>query len=235
MNHPASKMAQVVLASFMAIAGYQSKQGEVKDVSQRAVEINTQQAEVKPKWEAICSVTQAGFSVEFSSQSGDVTEDDMIVAIRWPDGSRTPIPAKPAWFMEARNVISDSKNLCTTIVGYGLPGRRVLLWFLRNDRPSYNQLQLALLDINGRHILDMQKDIGEVANDLTIVRRTNGFSVQLFKEWRQDSSTGGEIGVPDWKDIIIKEDHIIAVWRGDTGNPKPAKKASKKNGGSGSR
>lgn len=235
MNHPASKMAQVVLASFMAIAGYQSKQGEIKDVSQRAVEINTQQADGKPKWSAACSLPEAALTVEFNSPSGDVTEDDMTVTVRWSDGSSTPIPAAPGWFTEAMNVTWEAENVCTGIVGNALPGKRLLLWFFRNDRPDRDQLQLALLSVADKRVLDIKADIGEIAIDPIMINRGSGFSVQLLKESRQNGPGGGEFGVPEWKDIIIKEDHIIAVWHCDTGNPKPAKKASKKNGGSGSR
>lgn len=165
----------------MGIAGCQSnpaKRGEVKELSPPAVEIETQQTEDKPNWEAICSAPQAEFSVEFSSQSGAVTEDDMTVAIRWPDGSHTPIPAKPAWFTQARNVISDTGNLCTTIVGHRLPGRRVLLWFLRNDRPNYDQLQLTLLDVNRKRVLDIQNDIGI---DLSLF----GAVTPAIRSWRR--------------------------------------------------
>src|SRR5215475_2092628 len=235
MNHPASKMAQVVLASFMAIAGYQSKQGEIKDVSQRAVEINTQQAEGKPKWSAVCSLPEAALTVEFNSPSGDVTEDDMTATVRWSDGSSTPIPVKPGWFTEAVDVTWEAENVCTRIVGNALPGKRLLLWFFRNDRPFRDQLQLALLSVADKRVLDTKADIGQIAFNPIMINRGSGFSVQLNKGSRQNGSGGGEFGVPEWKDIIIKEDHIIAVWHCDTDNPKPAKKASKKNGGSGSR
>ena len=235
MNHPASKMAQVVLASFMAIAGYQSKQGEINDVSQRAVEINTQQAEGKPKWSAACSLPEAALTVEFNSPSGDVTEDDMTVTVRWSDGSSTPIPAAPGWFTEAVDVTWEAENVCTRIVGNALPGKRLLLWFFRNDRPFRDQLQLALLSVADKRVLDTKADIGQIAFNPIMINRGSGFSVQLNKGSRQNGPGGGEFGVPEWKDIIIKEDHIIAVWHCDTDNPKPAKKASKKNGGSGSR
>ena len=235
MNHPASKIAQVVLASFMAIAGYQSKQGEAKDVPRRAVEINTQQAQAKPKWSAVCSLPEAALKVEFNSPSGDVTEDDMTVTVRWSDGSGTPIPAEPGWFTEAVKVTWEAENACTTIVGNALPAKRLLIWFFRNDRPNGDQLQLALLSVADKRVLDTKADVGEIPIDPIIIKRGSGFSVQLFKEWRQNGPGGGEFGVPEWKDIIIKEDHIIAIWRCETGNPKPAKKASKKNGGSGSR
>jgi hypothetical protein len=52
---------------------------------------------------------------------------------------------KPAWFVEAQEVASEIENGCTTVVGYPLPNKRVLLWILRNDRPFYEQLQAERL------------------------------------------------------------------------------------------
>ena len=193
------------------------------------------QVESKPKWSAVCSLPEAVLTVEFNSPSGDVTEDDMTATVRWSDGSSTLIPAKPGWFTEAVNVTWEAENVCTRIVGNALPDKRLLLWFLRNNRPNGDQLQLALLSVADKRVLDTKADIGEIASDPIIIKRGSGFSALLFKERRQNGPGGGEFGVPEWKDIIIKEDHIIAVWYCDTGNPKPAKKASKKNGGSGSR
>jgi hypothetical protein len=109
----------------------------------------------------------------------------------------------------------------------------LLLWFLRNNRPTYDQVQLVLLDVNARKILDIHRDIGETPDNLTIVRRTDGFSVSLFKEWRKDSNNGGEFGVSEWADIAVEQNRIVAAWRGGTITPKPTplKPAAEKRGG----
>lgn len=229
-NHVTSRVRSIVLASLLAFVACPSKQNATKELRRPSLEgkgqamrtsspLSNQKAQTEPRWDAVCSFPQATFRVEFNSASGDVTEDDMTVAIRWSDDTTTPIAVKPAWFMPGVNLVSDTKNACTKIVGYVLPDKRVLLWFLRNDRPNYDQLQLLLLDINTRRVLDMQNDIGEVANNLTIVTRTAGFSVLLFKEWRL-SPGDGEFGVPEWQDIVIEDGRVIARWRGETDQSK---------------
>jgi hypothetical protein len=185
------------------------------------------QVESKPKWSAVCSLPEAVLTVEFNSPSRDVTEDDMTATVRWSDGSSAPIPAKPGWFTEAANVTSEAENVCTTIVGTALPDKRLLLWFLRNDRPNGDQLQLALLSVADKHVLDTKADIGEIASDPTIIKRGSGFSALLFKEWRQNGPGGGEFGVAEWKDIRVENDHIIAVWRDRASNSKAAQPAAR--------
>jgi hypothetical protein len=185
------------------------------------------QVESKPKWSAVCSLPEAVLTVEFNSPSRDVTEDDMTATVRWSDGSSTPIPAKPGWFTDDVNVTSEAENVCATIVGTALPGKRLLLWFFRDNRPNGDQLQLALLSVADKHVLDTKADIGEIASDPTIIKRGSGFSALLFKEWRQNGPGGGEFGVAEWKDIRVENDHIIAVWRDRASNSKAAQPAAR--------
>jgi hypothetical protein len=181
--------------------------GTVVKGSDKGETINPRPGE-KPNWKAEC-VSQAPFSVEFRSASGDVTEDDMTVAVRWQDGSGTSLSLKPAWFVEATHVTSDIQNLCTTVVGYPLPNKRVLLWILRNDRPFDEQLQLALLDVEARQVLDIKSDVGEVGLQLTVAKSVQGFEVRVF-DGRQLSRDGGEEAVPACKRISIIDDRIVA-------------------------
>ena len=232
MNYGTSWARRLIIGSLLICSSCQAINYD-KDIPPPAAEeaknpsALRRQVESKPKWSAVCSLPEAVLTVEFNSPSGDVTEDDMIVKVRWSDGSNTLIPVKPGWYTEAVNVTSEAENLCTTIVGNALPDKRLLLWFFCNDRPSGDQLQLALLSVADKHVLDTKADIGEIGRDPIIIKRGSGFSVQLLKEWRQVQPGGGEFGVPEWKDIRVENDHIVAAWRDRASNSKAAQPAAR--------
>jgi hypothetical protein len=165
----------------------------------------------EPTWEATCSTEGITFKIIFRSPSEDVTSDDMTTAIHWSDGKATPIPLKPGWFMPDVEITSDIQNKCKRIFGNELPNGRVLLWIVRNDRPNADKIALILLDISAKKILDIQDEVGELANNPIIVRREIGSSILLSRDSRQ-SNEGGEFGIPEWMDVIVVHDRISLRW-----------------------
>jgi hypothetical protein len=161
-----------------------------------------------PSWNALCSVEGMAFKVRFRSQTGDVTNDDMTSTAEWPDGTVVSIPLKLGWFVPKDEIASDIPNVCKGIIGHALPRHQVLLWISRNDRPNGDRLAMLLLDTSAKRILDVQNDVGEIAEPYMIVSRSQGCSILIVQDWRQ-STSGGEFGVPEWVDVSVRDNRIV--------------------------
>jgi hypothetical protein len=167
----------------------------------------------EPQWEATCSAGSGSFRITFRSPSGDVTNDDMVATILWPGEPSTTLKLAPGWFVPDVSVSSDVGNVCDRIVGQTVARDRVLLWVFRDDRPRWNRLSLILLDPRERRVVALRDDVGEIGNNMTVVRREQGVSVMLFRERRQDSTKGYEFAVPEWLNVVVKADRIDVKWR----------------------
>lgn len=64
---------------------------------------------------------------------------------------------------------------------------------------------MLLIDTSAKQILDIQNDVGEIAEPYMIVSRPQGCSILMVQDWRQNTS-GGEFGVPGWMDVIVRND-----------------------------
>jgi hypothetical protein len=167
----------------------------------------------EPRWEASCSVGAVSFRVTFQSPSDDVTNDDMVATVLWPGGLSTTLKLAPGWFVPDVQVSSDVGNVCKRIVGHTVARDRVLLWVFRDDRPRWNRVSLILLDPRDRQVVALRDDIGEVGDNMTVVRREQGVSVTLFRERRRDATKGYEFAVPEWLNVVVKDDRIDLAWR----------------------
>jgi hypothetical protein len=164
--------------------------------------------EDSPSWNALCSVEGSEFKIRFRSQTGDLTNDDMVTTVEWQDGTFATIPLKPGWFVPKDEIASDIPNVCRGIIGHALPHYQVLLWVSRNDRPNPDRLAMLLLNTSTKQILDIQNDVGEIAEPYMIVSRPQGCSILILQDWRQ-STNGGEFGVPEWMQINIRNNRIF--------------------------
>jgi hypothetical protein len=117
------------------------------------------------------------------------------------------ISLKLGWFVPKDEIASDIPNVCKGIIGHAQPNHQVLLWISRNDRPNGDRLAMILLDASAKRILDIQNDVGEIAEPYMIVSRSQGCSILILQDWRQ-SANGGEFGVPEWMDVIVRNDRI---------------------------
>jgi len=199
----------IVTASCHSKGSGDSNSGENKSAEQTSIQSKHSSTikEESPSWNAPCSVEGTAFKIIFRSQTGDITNDDMATTVEWPDGTVSSIPLKPGWFVPKDEIASDIPNVCKGIIGHTLPRHQVLLWISRNDRPNGDRLAMLLLDTSAKRIRDVQNDIGEIAEPYMIVSRPQGCSILIVQDWRQ-SISGDEFGVPEWMDIIVRNDRI---------------------------
>ena len=99
-----------------------------------------------PNWKTSCSCEGTVFDLSFTSQSGDLTEDDMTVKFISSRSTEFTIPIEQSLYSK-RSIASLEKNICEDIGGFKLKKDRVLLWLSRNNRPCWDQLSLILIDL----------------------------------------------------------------------------------------
>jgi hypothetical protein len=203
-----SVFISLAITPLMAVIGCYDKKPEAQAMPNPA-----ESREYESAWKAECSIENSTFKISFRSPTEDVTNDDMTAVIHWQDGTNTPIQLTPGWFMPDLKMTSDIPNTCKRIVGHNLADHRVLLWLARNGRPNNDQLVLVLLDISNKKVLDIQNNIGEIDPTLLLVKHSTDRSILLDRYWSQDPTNGGEFGVPEWMNVLIKNDRIITQWR----------------------
>ena len=169
------------------------------------------------KWKATCDCEGVVFNLLFSSQSGDPTDDDMIVKFLSAGGIEFNIPIKQALYSQ-RSVVSDIKNICDKIGGFDLKNKQILLWLSRNDRPHWDQLTLILIDLNKYRVLDVKEDIGPIKDvdgnqKMTIRKKDDGYEIRLEREWLKNTGTdSAENSIEDWMYIQIVNNKIMSRW-----------------------
>ena len=162
-----------------------------------------------PAWEAPCKARGIAFTLQLRSASGEVVSDDMRGAVRWADGTSSPVPIQPGWYMPYGGWASDVNGLCTTIAGTELSDGRVLLWLALNDRPSPNQLVLVLIAPTTKRILAVRERAGTIPFDgLQIMKAGGGFDVLLLGKPFRDANTSGQGYVPNWHRVTVNGDTI---------------------------
>lgn len=168
-----------------------------------------------------CSHNTKSFELIFSSASGDVSEDDMAVSIKTTRGETVKLAIKPALFT-SRGSVSAIKNICgdasatrpESMVVFPVGKNTVLLWLSSDSRPSYNQLSLALLDIeHGKLIdyLDTKMAIKDVNNSTMLVTRKvrHGYQVRLVGEWLLHTGLDtAETAIESWMFVSVQHGKI---------------------------
>jgi len=169
-----------------------------------------------PEWEASCKCNGYAFKLNFSSLSGDPTEDDMTVKFISSQGNKI-IPVQKALYSK-RSVVSDVNNICNDIGGFKLNDNKVLLWLSRNNRPDWDELSLVLIDLNNQKVLDIKEDIGPIKDvggnqKLAIRKKGNGYEVRLQRDWLKNTGTdSAENSIEDWMYIQVINDKIMNKW-----------------------
>jgi hypothetical protein len=170
-----------------------------------------------PAWEASCKCDGYAFKLNFSSLSGDPTEDDMIVKYISSKGNKMIIPVQKALYSR-RSVVSDVDNICNDIGGFKLNDNKVLLWLSRNNRPDWDELSLVLIDLKNQKVLDIKEDIGPIKDaggnqKLAIRKKGNGYEVRLERGWLKNTETdSAENSIEDWMYIQVINNKITNNW-----------------------
>lgn len=175
-----------------------------------------------PGWSASCQHKQKHFDIRFQSVSGDITEDDMQVQLRSSRGNTVKLALPPALYTP-HGATTALTNLCDqnaapeqeTVVAFPVNDSVVLFWLSKDNRPSFENLLLALVDIDTGQLLDYvdtNMAIKDYNNGQSLVIRQNplGYEVRLVGEWLQDSkSDTAYSAIEYWMPVIVKNKKIV--------------------------
>lgn len=176
-------------------------------------------------WDVSCELSGRKFGFHFQSASGDVTEDDMHVGMTTLAGQGVPLRITPALYVR-RGMIGPVHDLCQPGAGRadaepdreGVPtfdvgGGRVLMWLSRNNRPSFDELVLVLVDAAAGKVLDTRDtklQIKDITGDqhLTVrPLRPNVWQVRLVTEELPYSDTA-ESFIESWVTVRVEHNRI---------------------------
>ncbi len=164
-----------------------------------------------PSWESTCKFGNASVSIVFASKSGDVTEDDMTIEIRWPGGNRSPLNLPERWY-RPKSFVSNAQCLCSNIGAFELGSNVVVLLVPWDGRPGWDHASAILLDpIRGR-VLDLKDDIGELGEPPMAIARPGRIELLLHDEWMLQPGDG-EFAVPRWRILSVQGGKLITRWR----------------------
>jgi hypothetical protein len=186
-----------------------------------SLSLSNQAANLPPEWAARCQLEGQPFELSFRSRSGDPFEDDMQVGLRSGTGP-LHLLSLPAALYHPSPSVSNAQNLCAqagdsysaSFTAHAVGDGRVLLWLRKDDRPFFDTLTLALVDLKTATLLDWRetgqeiKDSGE--QRLTIQQDTRGFRVRLVGEWLQNTGTDtAENAIETWVPVAVVQSRIL--------------------------
>ena len=145
------------------------------------------------------------------SRSGDPTEDDQVVSIRWGNKSSVTLPVKEALYVPGR-FTTDSVNHCKSIGAFKWGQGRLLLLLPRDDRPSEDRITAVVIDSATGSFVEDGGDIGPFGDEVDLLSDSRGYRALLLRKWYQDPNTYGEFGGPDWMRIFDLNGHIHHTW-----------------------
>ena len=165
-------------------------------------------------WQVACEHGADAFSLDLRSASGDVTEDDMRVLFTGTRGLTVRLALKPALYV-ARGAITPVLDLCggKGVVAFAVGGKRALLWVSKDNRPSFDLLDLALVDLVSGRLLDYRltglaiKAVNENTR-LTINPDRGGWNVRAVTEGLPYSDSA-ESAIESWVSVRVKGNSIV--------------------------
>lgn len=174
-----------------------------------------------PEWSVKCKHKTKHFELLFNSPSGDITEDDMQVSLRTSKGRVVKLAMPPALYT-SHGAVTPIKNVCAqsssaeeaNAVAFASSDSVVLFWLSKDNRPWFNKLVLALVDIDSGKLLDYLdpdmeiKDINE-GHALVIRAAQSGYQVRLIGEWLQDGvSDTAYSAIEYWMPVMVVNNKI---------------------------
>jgi hypothetical protein len=175
-----------------------------------SAQVGDRVGDAAPAWAAACSDLATLKSIEFKSPSKDVTNDDMVVRLRWKNKTDTKLPLS-AWYVNRPDCWSADTR-CSGVGAYRVQTDHVVLLLPMNGRPGNERLSIVLLNFTDRKVLDVKDDIGEIAYHFAASVGVDSISVYMNKEL-PDTKERGALSVPGWLDISIRQGKIQTRWR----------------------
>lgn len=167
-------------------------------------------------------VTCEGFTLIFTSPSGEPTEDDERLELE-VEGRRFPVPLAPALFtgigMHTRSPhLRCAEHAPAIEVRPGL----LVLVLSRSGRPGLDLISLALVDLKRGKTLAVMDTRWALASgrveragrtDFSFLHREvpGGFDLRAVREWLTDDD-GPESAIEDWLAVRVVGDALKVDW-----------------------
>lgn len=176
-------------------------------------------------WVAECQVDGQAFRLVFDSPSQDVDNADMTVTLALADGRKVALPLSPGTY-RARPVVSNETSLCTGIGAFASRDQvykgtsaKLLLWLSVDNRPGWDTLSLALLDLSEAKLLHQVERVAPIKDPdgrqaLAVQVTPEGYSVRLERQWLQNTgSDSAANSIEDWMLVSVAHERIRSKWR----------------------
>lgn len=176
-------------------------------------------------WVAECRADGQPFQLIFDSPSQDVDNADMTVTLALADGRKVLLPLSPATY-RARPVVSNQASLCTGIGAFASRDQvykgtsaKLLLWLSVDNRPGWDMLSLALLDLSEAKLLHHVEGVAPIKDPdgrqaLAVQVTPEGYSVRLERQWLQNTNSDSAANsIEDWMQVSVAHERIRNKWR----------------------
>ena len=176
-------------------------------------------------WFAECQADGQAFQLIFDSASQDVDNADMTVTLALADGRKVLLPLSPGTY-RARPVVSNEASLCSGIGAFASRDQvykgtsaKLLLWLSVDNRPGWDTLSLALLDLSEAKLLHSVERVAPIKDPdgrqaLAVQVTPEGYSVRLERQWLQNTgSDSAANSIEDWMLVSVAHERIRSQWR----------------------
>ena len=176
-------------------------------------------------WIAECQADGQAFQLIFDSPSQDVDNADMTVTLALADGRKVLLPLSPGTY-RARPVVSNEASLCSGIGAFASRDQvykgtsaKLLLWLSVDNRPGWDTLSLALLDLSEAKLLHSVERVAPIKDPdgrqaLAVQVTPEGYSVRLERQWLQNTgSDSAANSIEDWMLVSVAHQRIRSQWR----------------------
>jgi len=171
----------------------------------------TPQVEFEAEWSAACRFHDTPFGVHFKSPSGDPTEDDMVVSIRWAGGKPFAVETTPALFVPVR-FSTNAKNACEQVGAFDWSDHSLLLLVARDDRPAWDSIRALVIDSRTGQLIQDAGDLAGFHDGLVLLKTHSGYRVLVHRRGYQDANDFGEFWESDWLSIINDRGKLRHQW-----------------------
>lgn len=176
-------------------------------------------------WFAECQADGQAFQLIFDSPSQDVDNADMTVTLALADGRKVLLPLSLGTY-RARPVVSNEASLCSGIGAFASRDQvykgtsaKLLLWLSVDNRPGWDTLSLALLDLSEAKLLHSVERVAPIKDPdgrqaLAVQVTPEGYSVRLERQWLQNTgSDSAANSIEDWMLVSVAHERIRSQWR----------------------
>ncbi|NMO16021.1 hypothetical protein HPC49_01690 [Pyxidicoccus fallax] len=169
-----------------------------------------------------CQLGTHAFSVSFDSASGECPEDDMRVFVETPTGAKSELPMEPDWYGSISN-LANGESICrvagtTTpnsgVSAFAVDARRALVFFMKDDRPGYEHVGVALIDAATGKVLDVKQSLGQTKdNPVAVLKTPRGYKLRVVREYlREVRCDCSAAFADDWMAVEVVDGKIRARW-----------------------